>query len=153
MLSQEKMNSSEAKARFEALLSQCDKRDFPDVIISCMLDFYRDERVEDCRIEDDGDMLLYQWGTYDWGQGRWFDLNITRQFIPQGGEDDDIFQLSVTAKYSPAPDLDELCSGNKWCGSPDEFPQFEEFVRGSNALKHLTGRPGDKVAITCNLTG
>jgi hypothetical protein len=27
------------------------------------------------------DMLLYQWGSYDWGNGRYFEVNITRQFI------------------------------------------------------------------------
>jgi hypothetical protein len=118
-----------------------------------MLDFYRDERVEDCKIEDDGDMLLYQWGTYDWGQGRWFDLNITRQFIPDGGDDDEIFQLSVTAKYSPAPELDALGSGNKWCESPDKLPHFKEFLDSSAALQFLHQKPCDKVDVSFNHTG
>ena len=26
-------------------------------------------------------MLLYQWGTYDWGEGKYFQIDITRQFI------------------------------------------------------------------------
>jgi len=118
-----------------------------------MLDFYNDERADDCRIEDDGDMLLFQWGTHDWGQGRWFDLNITRQFIPAGRDDDEIFQLSVTAKYSPTADLDGLGSGSKWCGSLDDFPQFDEFVSASDALKRLTGKSCDKVDLTYNQAG
>ena len=147
------MTSSEAKARFEAILSQRENRDSPDVLFSSLLDFYRDERVEDCRIEDDGDMLLYQWGTYDWGQGRWFDLSITRQFIPEGGEDDEIFQLLVSAKYSPTPDLDSLGSGNRWCGSPDELSQFDEFVSASAALKKLADQPCDKLEVEYNQAG
>ncbi|MET0857780.1 MAG: hypothetical protein ABWY27_13580, partial [Telluria sp.] len=27
------------------------------------------------------DMLLYQWGSYDWGSGKYFEINITRQFV------------------------------------------------------------------------
>ncbi len=142
------MISSEAKARFEALLSQRENPKCPDAIISCMLDFYRSERAEDCRIEDDGEMLLYQWGIHDWGQGRWFDLNITGQFIPRYVEDPEIFQLSVSAKYVPTPDLEALGWGNKWCGSPDEFSQFAEFVRTSAAYTRLAQTFCAKVEIT-----
>ncbi len=147
------MKSSDAKSRFEVLLSQRDNNETPAAIISCMLDFYRDERLDDCIIEDDGDMLLYQWGTYDWGQGRWFDFNITRQYVPGSGEDEDIFQLSVTAKYSPAHELDALGSGNKWCGSPKELPQFNEFIYNSPPLQFLHQKPCDKVDVSSNQTG
>lgn len=46
-----------------------------------MLDGYRDIRVEGCDLEADGDMLLFQWGTYDFGTGETFELNLTRQFL------------------------------------------------------------------------
>src|SRR5688572_20396299 len=36
---------------------------------AAMLDFYQDHRPADCAQIPDGDMLLFQWGTYDWGQG------------------------------------------------------------------------------------
>lgn len=147
------MTSCEALAQFEALLSHQQKNDHADVIIACMLDFYRDERVSDCRIEDDGDMLLYQWGTYDWGEGRWFDLNITRQFIPEDDEDEGIFQLSASAKFSSTPELEALGSGNQWCGSPDDLPEFQKFVNGSTALKTLSGRMCDKRQIEYNQAG
>lgn len=147
------MRSDEAKDRFEELLSQRENGTHPEDIVSCMLDFYRDERVTDCRIEDDGDMLLYQWGTYDWGQGRWFDLNITRQFIPTDDEDEGVFQLSVSAKYSPSAELDSLASGNQWCGSPDELSQFEDFLGRSAAMKNLSGRSCDKLEIEYNQAG
>jgi hypothetical protein len=123
------MKSHQSKGRFEKFLSEQSKPAVPGEIVSCMLDFYRDVRAADCQIGDGGDMLLYQWGTYDWGEGRWFELNITRQFIPLGGGDEEnIFQLSVTALYRPSPALDALESGNKWCGSPAELLDFETFV-------------------------
>jgi hypothetical protein len=148
------MTREDAKSRFKALLSERSNGDQPEGIVACMLDFYRDERVADCRIEDDGDMLLYQWGTYDWGQGRWFDLNITRQFIPAGGDDDQgIFQLSLSMKYTPTPDLDALGSGNRWCGSPGELSEFSDFVKSSAALKAVTGRPCDKFKVEYSQAG
>jgi hypothetical protein len=31
-----------------------------------MLELYSDVRADGCDLEQDGDMLLYQWGTYAW---------------------------------------------------------------------------------------
>ena len=53
-----------------------------------MLAFYASERCDGCVLEEDGDMLLFQWGTYNWGDSTHFELNITRQLMP-GGEDGD----------------------------------------------------------------
>lgn len=141
------MTITEAKAKFEFLLSQQKDTKSPQAIVSVMLDFYRNERAEDCILEEDGDMLLYQWGTYDWGQGRWFAFNITRQFIPSGGKDDDIFQLSVTAMYTPSPELDAMKSGNRWCGSLDELDSFEQFVASSEAMIQIGATNCDELEV------
>jgi hypothetical protein len=34
-----------------------------------MIEFYVDVRADDVRLDDDGDMFLFQWGTWDWGDG------------------------------------------------------------------------------------
>src|SRR5262249_38857115 len=50
----------------------------PNVGFAEMFAFYHDVRPVDCLpVDSDGDMLLYQWGTYDWGQGKYFNLNLT----------------------------------------------------------------------------
>lgn len=68
------------------------------------------------------DVLLYQWGSYDWGAGKHFELNITRQFIETELEDDDaISQLSLTYKYKPSPELERLGASNCWEDGPSEF--------------------------------
>ena len=41
----------------------------PERGLDAMLSFYRDVRAVDCDIAEQGDMLLYQWGIYDWGKG------------------------------------------------------------------------------------
>jgi hypothetical protein len=64
---------------------------------------------------DDGDMLLFQWGTYDWGSGRNYELDITRQFVEAELEDDDaITQLSLTFRFPPSETLDAMGNGNRW---------------------------------------
>src|SRR5262245_54775822 len=73
--------------------------------IMLMLGFYQDERADGCEIDEDGDMLLYQWGCYDWGQGESFEFNITRQFIAATAEDEDIRQLSLKFKFKTSEPL------------------------------------------------
>ena len=51
-----------------------------------MTSFYTRQDVEGVLPDTDGDMLLFQWGTYDWtGTGPAFQLNLTRQFIIDDG--------------------------------------------------------------------
>ncbi len=58
---------------------------------------------------------VQQWGTYDWGAGSHFELNITRQFIEADLRDDDaISQLSLTLRFAPSLSLDGLGAGNIW---------------------------------------
>jgi hypothetical protein len=116
--------------------------------IRLMLDFYRDVRAEGCSLEDEGDMLLYQWGTFDWGEGRRFQCNITRQFMePDEEEDDAISQLSFTFYYPASEFHDSLADGNQWCASPDELPEFEEFITGSAAFKAVKDSTPDDVEL------
>ena len=83
----------------------------------------------------DSDMLLYQWGAYDWGKGLHFELNITRQFIEQDLQDDDaISQLSLTYRFEPTPECVAFGDGNRWCHSHDELASFQEFVSSSAAF-------------------
>ena len=92
--------------------------------IDAMFDFYRSTRAEDCALESDGDMLLFQWGSYDRGRDRQFELDITRQFVRDDGEDEDIWQLSLTFVIPP----NAITSGNRWCNKPDELDAFATFA-------------------------
>lgn len=94
-----------------------------------MFAFYESTRAAGCD-GPDGDMLLFQWGTYDWGEGRFFEIGITRQFIEQGiDEDDDVMsQLSLTYRFEPTPAREALGDGNRWCNGVEELPAFRSFV-------------------------
>lgn len=111
-------------------LSNCTPRDG----LEQMFSFYKSVIPEGCD-EPNGDMLLFQWGTYDWGAGSHFELNITRQFIEQALEDDDaISQLSLTFKFAPTSDHLNLGDGNRWCDGPTEFELVREFAFSSPAF-------------------
>lgn len=122
------MTSRDALAEFAALVAARDltvETLSVRVGIEAMLDFYRTTRADDCAIADDGDMLLFQWGRYEVGAVREFHVDITRQFIRAGGEDDDIWQLSLTFVFPPTA----IASGERWCTTPGELDAFSAFVR------------------------
>ena len=82
--------------------------------IEAALEFFEEIKADGVD-GDDGDMLLFQWGTYDWGSGRNYELNITRQFIEAELEDDEaISQLSLTYRFLPSETLDAVGDGNRW---------------------------------------
>ncbi len=106
--------------------------------VEAMLDFFLAERAEGCEAEHQ-DMLLYQWGTYDRGNGKYFELDITRQFIMrEDADDEDIWQLHMTFHFVPTKDLNDLENGNRWCESIGAVPVFREFITSSAAL-HAVG--------------
>lgn len=72
--------------------------------------------VEDVASED-GDMVLFQWGTHDWGDGRGerFEIDFLRQFtIEDAGEYDHMEQLHCTFEFEPTEALRDLGSGEHW---------------------------------------
>ncbi|MCK7593175.1 hypothetical protein M0G41_05765 [Lysobacter sp. CAU 1642] len=81
------------------------------------------------------DMLLFQWGTYDWGEGEHFEADLTRQFIVPGkGDDPALYQLSLTFRYQPSDQLRAVESGEFWCASREEAAPFLAMVCASPAL-------------------
>ncbi|MDB6122424.1 MAG: hypothetical protein JWQ71_1417 [Pedosphaera sp.] len=116
--------------------------------IQFMMDFYQQVRAEDCPLEEDGDMLLYEWGTYDADKGRLFQCGITRQFIQADSEGDDgMSQLSLKFYFQPSAASDALESGNEWCYSPEGVEDFDSFMKGNAAFQAVQSTKPAKVAI------
>lgn len=97
------------------------------------LDFYGAQDVSGLSQEADADMLLFQYGCYDWGDGEFFQIGLTRQFIERG-QDGDLGQLVANFRYEPNRELRALGDGHAWCHSRDELPAFREQVLGHAAL-------------------
>lgn len=110
--------------------------------IQAMLDFRAAIACPACS----DDMLLYQWGTYDWGTGKYFEVNITRQFIEVELEDDDaISQLSLTYKYKPSAELELLGASNCW---EDEPPAFRQFILASASFIAVADAKPDEIELS-----
>jgi hypothetical protein len=137
------MKPEVAAAEFEKFLAQRaleSSRLTAEQGLSAMLAFYRDERAEGCRFERDADMHLYEWGTDNWGAGEFFELSITRQLIHDGsGEDEGVWQLGLTFKFSPTHPLRALRNGDRWCHDLGELEEFERFLRASEAFQAVAG--------------
>jgi hypothetical protein len=95
----------------------------------CMLSFYATVEAEGC-VHQSGDMLLFEWGTYNWGEGECFELSISRQFMELGEEGEpQISQLRLVFKYPANSSLTALAEGNRWCGSRPEIVEFQNFLQ------------------------
>lgn len=127
-----------------------------DDSIQLMTGFYKKIRVDDCKLEEDGDMLLFEWGVYDWGRGSFFTYTITRQFIfPETFGDaeeswlEDVFwQLSLSYAFNPTDELKSVKRGHKWCESPNNITDFLEFITTCEATQILKGYPVETIELT-----
>ncbi len=138
------MHPFESKELLQEELARA-KRQTVAANIQAMLDFYAAVRAESCKIEQDGDALLYQWGTYNWGRGERFELDITRQFgLP---DDDEPYQLRLTMRFVPTDELRALGHRNKWCWSPNGLNDFRAFVEASSPYILLSERTPPEVDI------
>ncbi len=102
--------------------------------IAAFFDFYGEERADGCALEDDADMLLFEWGTFDWGDGEHFELSLARQLI-FGPGDENIWQLKLTYAFQPTALFRNLGAENSWCTSPDSLDGFRELVEQSEAYQ------------------
>lgn len=104
------------------------------VAVDVMANWYAADRAADALpLIDDGDMLLFEWGTHDWGNGPSFQYKLTRQFIAADEDDDDaaIWQISVILHFPSGNGPGE--SGQQWCFQPGEVDALRQFVEGSGA--------------------
>jgi hypothetical protein len=108
---------TDIQARLSALPSDILAK--PERLFAAVFEFYETIRLDNSSLEEDGDMLLFQWGSYDWGHGLNFELDLTRQSIPFGEEDPPICQLQCTYRFDPAQ-ISEIPAGNRWCHQPNE---------------------------------
>lgn len=98
--------------------------------------FYQKVRAENCVLNEEGDTLLYEWGTHEEEAVPGFRLEFTRHFIEPGNEDEDgMSQLSLTLYYSPAPALKTLKPEIHLCSTLEGAAEFEKAVRSSDAFQ------------------
>src|SRR3954471_21997227 len=77
--------------------------------IAAMCSFYADERAEGAAIENDRDMLLYQWGVDTFNAPDVFQVSITRQINVMG--ESQPYQLALIFSYKPTDALQKIDLG------------------------------------------
>ena len=82
----------------------------------------------------DSDMLLYQYGVYGTRSDKYFEIDVTRQFIEPN--ENEPYQLSLTLKFEPEL-FGEVGRYNCWSS---DFSGIEEFVA------HIKTTDGFKLA-------
>ena len=123
------MTPMESEAEFRKRLGNPAEQLKPRQGLDSMLAFYAGQRAECAPPEEDGDMLLFQWGTYDFAAPPTFQLDITRQFIVP--DEDEPYQLHLTFHFASTSALQALNSGNKWCSDPNHLTAFRRFIEAS----------------------
>lgn len=81
--------------------------------IRLMFEFYREVRADKCPLDGDGDMLLFEWGTWSFLDPRRYQIALTRQFMRLSGEDEDISQLRLLFRFDPSTESEALAKGNR----------------------------------------
>ena len=113
-------------------------------LVDIGIGFFETVPCDELSPEPDSDMLLVQWGVYDWGQGEQFEFDLTRQFISAAsGDDEAISQLSLTMYFSPTPELRDVGADNRWCESRDGLAQFRDFILASQPYSLLASQVPD----------
>ena len=139
------MKPEESEAVLRKRLGKPVEQLTPREVIAAMCDFYAQQRAEGADLDQDGDMLLYQWGVYTFGQPEAFQVDITRQFMVTG--EDEPQQLHWTCYFKPTDALRKISASNQWCSSPGELPQFRKFVEASDAIKAVGDAKPDRVEL------
>lgn len=105
-----------------------------------MFDFFKTTKIDGCYHED-GDMLLFQWGTYERNGKRLFTIDLTRQFYEiKRGEFAGASHLSLAYHFDAAPDFDLIGGGSRWLHGADDVDEFIDFVMNTDALAAIVRR-------------
>jgi hypothetical protein len=119
------------------LISERDRQAKPAELLQTALRLYVDSRIDSTDVEKDGDMLLFQWGTYDWGEGTLFEVGLTRQITKAScdpdEEADSMQQLQMTFRFSSTEETTALGKGNEWCPRPSNVNLFLASIKSNGA--------------------
>jgi hypothetical protein len=122
----------------------------PSEAVDIMIHWYETmEAVDAAPNDEDGDALLFQWGSFEFEHLRTFQYDITRQMISSDGDEQVVWQLSLTLHYEPTPESENL-RGDKdfWCLAKAGIQTWRAAVQASAATSYVTQRRPLRVAVT-----
>lgn len=119
--------------------------DFPRLLI----DYYREVEFAEVDRADDGDMLLFQYGTYDLGAGRYFEVDFTRQFyqVFTDTEDHEVIQQRFTFYFDPTS-FQQIPSFDLWSNAVANVEEFEKKIGASDGYREAVQRQAARFEIS-----
>lgn len=126
----------------------------PRQALTALLDFYQTTSIVGVdQTVPDYDMLLFQYGTYDWhdGNGPRFNLNVTRQFFVEQNEDEEFWQLRLTLYYSPEAGAG-ASSFNAWSINYPTLPEWAAAVQQTRGFQQVEELLSNSVEIGLSRT-
>ena len=122
----------------------------PQEALDRFISFFRKYKIKAELEHEEEDMLLYQYGTYDWtGKGGNYEFNLTRQFeIPN---DDEFLQLSLTLFYKPET-VGEIEADNSWSTDFNNLEDWIDHIKSTVGFKKVDGIKPEKIEIELEKT-
>lgn len=123
-----------------------------------VLDWHASERFRDAYpLDEDGDGVLIQWGTYAWDASRTFQFDVTRQLTTAEGwfarlvrrrtDDVSLWQVHVTLHYSAELETDGV-EGSLWVFGPNDAAAARTEVTKRGVFDLLSGRTPLRVEVS-----
>ena len=147
---QKQIDVTDSKKTLEQIVNSniADDNITPETALTSIIDFYRNYNTDIGSENADDDMLLFQYGTYDWdGSGGKFEFNLTRQIADP--DDEEFHQVKLTLYYKPE-DIGEIESFNLWSIDKPTIDDWQKNIKDTEGFKRATkARPFDyKVELT-----
>jgi len=107
----------------------------PTQALEAMFEFYQTVQILP-KIEDpEQDMLLFQYGVYDWNDtGDTFEFNLTRQVKSPHPDDDEYYQLSLTLLYEP-DEMEPVDDLNAWSVDFEDLNTWKAHIIGTKGYE------------------
>jgi hypothetical protein len=132
---------SQIEGEFKRIAEQQTPKDLtltPENALDLMIEFYHSAHVKGVDSDiPDNDMILFQYGTYDWqdGNGRRFSLDFTRQFILE--TEDEPYQLSLILYYS-SDTIGDMESYSRWSIIDPSISDWATEIRSTMGFKMVS---------------
>ncbi|MBA8816565.1 hypothetical protein FHX48_001638 [Microbacterium halimionae] len=116
-----------------------------------MIEFFSKWEPLGVNLDEDGDGLLFQWGTYDWdgAENPLFEVDITRQLITNEDDehDEEMHHLHWTFQYEPSDVTQGLGTGEAWFFAPVSLSHPFQGILTSPTLLSIEGMVVHKVVL------
>lgn len=115
------------------------------------IEFFQEYKIKEKQEYDDEDILLFQYGNYDWqdGNGEEFNFDLTRQLeVPN---EDEFLQLSLTLFYD-SEQIGEIEAFNSWSTECENLKEWEDLIKQTKGYEKIQNIQPNSHKVSLNTT-